>query len=63
MSANSELLVVIDEKRKSSKCFNRFPEIPFWFSLRSTRSHHALAKAFDVSKKTPLTSNPSSNNL
>ena len=48
---------------KSRKRFKRFPEIPFWFNLRSKSSCHTLSKALDISKKTPLTSNPSSNHL
>ena len=51
------------QERKSRKRFKRFPEIPFWFSLRSKPSCHTLSKALDISKKTPLTSNPSSNDL
>ena len=53
----------LGQYRKSRKSFKRFPEIPFKDSLRSNPSYHTLFKAFDVSKKTPLTSSLSSNNL
>ena len=58
-----ELLVVCDKYRKSRNSFNRFPEIPFNDSLRSNPSCHTLSKTFDISKKTPLTSSPSSDDL
>ena len=44
------------QKIKSCKSFKR---LPFWFSLRSKPSCHTLSKALDISKKNPLTSNPS----
>ena len=46
------------QEKKLRKCFKRFLEIPFWFSLRSKPSCYTLQKALDISKKTPLTSNP-----
>ena len=49
--------------RKSPNIFNRFPEIPFKMNFRSNASYHTLSKACDISKKTPLTSSPSSNDL
>ena len=66
MSADHlELLVVFGKKQNQqiNKRFKRFPEISFRFSLRSKPSCCTLSKALDTSKKTPLTSSRSSNDL
>ena len=39
----------------------RFSEIPYWFNLSMRPSCHTLSKALDISRKTPLTSRPLSN--
>ena len=51
------------QEKKSRKRLKWLPEIPFRFSLRSKPSCHTLSKTLDISKKTPLTSNPSSKDL
>ena len=43
--------------RKSHKRFSKLPDMPFCFNLKMK----TLSNAFDISRKTPLTSNPSSN--
>ena len=42
---------------------SRSPEMPFCFNLKIIPSCQTLSKALDISKKTLLTSNPSSNDL
>ena len=49
--------------RKSQKRFSKLPDIPFCFNLKMRSSFQTLSNAFDISKKTPLTSNPLSNLL
>ena len=49
--------------KKSDKICNRSPEILFCFNLKISPSCQTLSKALDISKKTPLTSNPSSNDF
>ena len=49
--------------KKSDKICKRSPETPFCFNLKISPSCQTLSKALDISKKTPLTSNPSSNDL
>ena len=49
--------------RKSHKRFSKLPDIPFCFNLKMRPSCQTLSNAFDISRKTPLTSNPSSNDL
>ena len=51
-----------DKYRKSSESFKRFPEILFR-GLRSNSLCHTLIKVFDISKKTPFPSIPSSNDV
>ena len=49
--------------RKSHKRFIKLPDIPFCFNLKMRPSCQTLSNAFDISRKTPLTSKPSSNDL
>ena len=49
--------------KKITKKFQKFPEIPFRFSLRSKSPCHNISKAFNISKKISLTSKPSTKNF
>ena len=49
--------------RKSHKTFSKLLDIPFCFNLKMRPSCQTLSNAFDISRKTPLTSNPLSNDL
>ena len=49
--------------RKSHKIFSKLPDIPFCFDLKMNPLCQTLSNAFDISRKTPLTSNPLSNDL
>ena len=49
--------------KKSIRMFNSLPEMPFCSSLKITPSCQTLSKALDISKKTLLTSIPSSKDL
>ena len=49
--------------KKSHNKFKNLPDMPFCFNLKIIPSCHALLNAFDISRKTLLTSNPSSDNL
>ena len=48
---------------KKVKMFNKSPKLSFYSSLKITPSCHNLSKALDLSKKTLLTSSPSSKDL
>ena len=45
------------------KTFNNLPDIPFSCNLKIKPSCQTLLNAFEISRKTPLTSSPSSNDL
>ena len=49
--------------RKSHKRFSKLPDMPFCFNLKMRPQCQILSKAFDISRKTRLNSNPSSNDL
>ena len=49
--------------KKSDKTLSSLPEIPFCFSLKIIPSCHTLSNAFEISRKTPLTSNQLSKDL
>ena len=49
--------------KKSHNKFKNLPDMPFCFNLKIIPSCHTLLNAFDISRKTLLTSNPSSDNL
>ena len=49
--------------RKSHKRLSKLPDIPFHFSLKIGPSCQTLSNAFNISRKTPITSKPSSNDL
>ena len=49
--------------RKSHEGFSKLPDTPFYLNLKMRPSCQALSNAFDISKKTSLTSNLSSNDL
>ena len=49
--------------KKSIRMFNSLPEMPFCSSLKITPSCQTLSKALHISKKTLLTSIPSSKDL
>ena len=46
--------------RKWHKIFSKLRDIPFCFNLKMGPSCQTLSNAFDMSRKAPLTSNPSS---
>ena len=50
-------------RRKSHKRDSNLPDIPFCFNLKMRPSCLTLSSAFDISRKIPPTSNPSSNDL
>ena len=43
--------------------FSKFPDMRFWVSLKMIPSCHTLSNAFEISRKTILTSRPSSKEL
>ena len=49
--------------RKSHKRFSKLPDIPLCFNLKMGLSCQTLSNAFDMSRETPLTSNPFLNDL
>ena len=49
--------------KKSSMNFNTFPDILLSFNFNNKPSCQTLSKAFDMSRKTLLNSQPSSNDL
>ena len=49
--------------KKSIIKFKSFPDIPFCFNLYIKPLCHTLSNALEVSRKTPLTSFPLSNDL
>ena len=49
--------------RKSHKRFSKLSDIPFCVDLKIRPLHQTLSNAFDISRKIPLTSNTSSNDL
>ena len=49
--------------RKSHKRFSKLPHIPFCFNLKMRLSCQTLSNALYISRKTPLPSNPSPNDL
>ena len=49
--------------KKSHNKFKSSPNMPFCFNLKMIPSCHTLSNAFDISRKTLLTSNPSSNDF
>ena len=49
--------------RKLHKKFSKLPDIPFCFNFKMRPSSQTLSNAFNISRKTPLTSNPLSNDL
>ena len=49
--------------RESHKSFSKLPDMPFCFDLKVRPSSQTLSNPFDMSRKTLLTSNPSSNDL
>ena len=51
------------KRLKSHKRFSKLPDIPFCFDLKMSPLCQNLSNAFDISRKTPLTSNPLSNDL
>ena len=48
---------------KSIRVLEKLPDIPFSFSLKRNTSCQTLPNVFEISRNTPLTSWPSSNNL
>ena len=50
-------------RKKVFHDFSKFPDIPLSFNFNNKPSCQTLSKAFDMSRKTPLTSQPSSNDL
>ena len=49
--------------RNSHKRFSKLPDIPFRFNLKKRPSCQTLSNAFHISRKSPLTLNPSSTDL
>ena len=47
--------------RKSHTRFSKLPDIPFCFNFKTRPLCQTLSNTFDISRKTPLTSHPSSN--
>ena len=50
-------------KKNKTEVYKRLPDIPFCDNLRRRPLCHVLSKALEMSKKTLLTSNPTSNEL
>ena len=49
--------------KKSRKRFSKFPDMPFWVSLKMIPSCHTLSNAFAISRNILLTSRPLSKEL
>ena len=49
--------------KKSRKRFSKFPDMPFWVSLKMIPSCHTLSNAFAISRNILLTSRPPSKEL
>ena len=49
--------------KKSPKRFSKYPDMPFWVSLKMIPPFHTLPNAFEISRKTLVTSRPSSKEL
>ena len=49
--------------KKSRKRFSKFPDMPFWVSLKMIPSCQTLSNAFEISRNTRVTSRPSSKEL
>ena len=49
--------------RKSHKRFSELSDVPLYFDFKIKSSCQTLSNAFDISRKTPLTSDSLSNHL